>query len=81
MSLCCFILIGLPCLSVFSDILRRLQELSQKPAEKHNSTEKVLKELKEQEDRHRKMLDELRQQVAEARQPVNVMYVMFVLVC
>ena len=58
-----------------AEIRRRLEELGRKPAEKDNSTEELLRELREQEERNQRLLDELRRQLAEARRPVNVMYV------
>lgn len=56
-----------------AEIRRRLEELGRRPVKEDNSTEELLRELREQEARNQRLLDELKAQLMEARRPVNIM--------
>ena len=60
-------------MNVILEIRQRLSELGRHPQGKDNSTEELLKELREQEERNQRLLDELKRQLAGARRPINVL--------
>ncbi|XP_046327915.2 uncharacterized protein LOC124111997 isoform X2 [Haliotis rufescens] len=54
------------------EIRRRLEELGRKPVREEDPSNSLLDELREQELRNQRLLEELRRQLAEARQPINI---------
>ncbi|KAL8600700.1 hypothetical protein ACOMHN_057290 [Nucella lapillus] len=55
------------------EIRRQLEALGRRqPAKDNSMSDDLLKELREEEERSRRMLEELRRQLLEARRPINV---------